>query len=109
MFGRFDPSVIVWMPVPGMLNAIMSAPGFALASRIACRREPGPLSLVLVTGNVIPAAALAAPAMQRTSVREGGETMRMHPPPSADRDRRIPPGSGVHAPGLENRAEHIPE
>jgi hypothetical protein len=32
-----------------MLNAIVSAPGFAFASRIAWRSEPAPESAVLVT------------------------------------------------------------
>jgi hypothetical protein len=35
-----------------MLKLIMSAPGLALASRIACLNEPAPLSFVLVTVNV---------------------------------------------------------
>src|SRR5438309_6957793 len=35
-----------------MEKAIVSAPAFALASRIACRKEPAPLSVVLVTVNV---------------------------------------------------------
>ena len=35
-----------------MLKAIVSAPGLALASRIACRSDPAPESLVLVTVKV---------------------------------------------------------
>ena len=34
---------------PGMLNRIVSIPDLALASRIACRSEPGPESNTLVT------------------------------------------------------------
>ena len=40
--GKADESVIVWVPVPEMLNSIESAPILALASRIACRNEPAP-------------------------------------------------------------------
>ena len=36
-------------PVPTMLKAIVSAPGLALASRIAWRRVPAPESAVEVT------------------------------------------------------------
>ena len=38
-------------PVPGMLKAIVSTPGFR-ASSIACRSDPGPLSFVFVTVKV---------------------------------------------------------
>ena len=37
------------VPLPAMLNVIVSAPALALASRMAWRSEPVPLSLVLVT------------------------------------------------------------
>ena len=50
---------IVWTPEPEMLKAIMSRPAFPLASRIAWRSDPAPLSLVLVTVNV---AAYSDPA-----------------------------------------------
>jgi hypothetical protein len=46
-------TVIVFAPVP-MLNAIVSAPASALASRIAWRSEPAPELLVLVTVKVAP-------------------------------------------------------
>ena len=36
-------------PDPGMLKVMVLVSEAALASRIACRREPGPLLLVLVT------------------------------------------------------------
>ena len=57
--------VIGWIVkggMPRMLKAIVSEPGLALASRIACLREPGPLSLVLVTANVAAAASGGAAA-----------------------------------------------
>jgi hypothetical protein len=50
--GKAVEGVIVWSPEPGMLKTMLSAPGWALASRIACLSEPGPLSAVLVTTNV---------------------------------------------------------
>src|SRR5438094_2898555 len=53
--GSPDVNEIVWRPPPPMLNAIVSVPGLALASRIACLKEPLPLSFVLVTVNVCPA------------------------------------------------------
>jgi hypothetical protein len=42
----------VWTPPPGIANAIVSIPGVEFASRIACRKVPGPLSAVFVTVNV---------------------------------------------------------
>ncbi len=54
--GSADAGVIVWTPVPGILNVIVSALRFAFASRIACRSEPAPASLVLLTTNVCGAA-----------------------------------------------------
>ena len=50
--GKAVEGIIVWDPEPGMLKTIPSAPGWALASRIACLSEPGPLSFTLVTTNV---------------------------------------------------------
>jgi hypothetical protein len=47
--GKAVKGVIVWNPEPGMLKMIMSAPGWVLASRIACLSEPAPLSPALVT------------------------------------------------------------
>ena len=40
-------------PVPGIANVMVSGPACAFASRIACRNEPAPLSLVVVTTNVV--------------------------------------------------------
>jgi hypothetical protein len=39
-------------PQPEMLKAIVSAPGLLLASKIAWRKEPAPLSAVFVTVKV---------------------------------------------------------
>ena len=47
--GSADSGVIVWTPAPGIAKLIVCRPEAALAFRIACRSEPGPLSLVLVT------------------------------------------------------------
>ena len=69
MIGRTDASEIVWTPLPVMLKSIVSAPGLALASVIACRSEPAPLSLMLVTVYVV--AARCAAARQRSE--PGGE------------------------------------
>src|SRR5437764_11422502 len=49
MGGNSPTGWIVWTPDPGMSNVIVSGPWLALAFRIACRKEPGPLSSVLVT------------------------------------------------------------
>ena len=50
--GRVVAGAIVWTPEPGMAKVIVSPPIRALASRIAWRSEPAPLSLVLVTTSV---------------------------------------------------------
>ena len=48
--GIADSSVIVRTPLPGMLKTIVSrSPVSAFESRIACRSEPTPPLLVLVT------------------------------------------------------------
>ena len=51
MLGSGDKSEIVWAPVP-MLKSIVFDPGVAFESRIACRSEPAPESLVSVTVKV---------------------------------------------------------
>src|SRR4051794_37267221 len=43
---------MVCTPLPGMAKLMASLPGRALASRIACRNEPGPASAMLVTRKV---------------------------------------------------------
>ena len=47
--GSADVGEIVWTPEPVTLNAIVSGPEFALASRIAWRSVPAPESAVDVT------------------------------------------------------------
>ncbi len=59
-FGSHVARTMVWTPGPGMLNAIVSAPGFALASRIAWRNDPAPESAVVVTVKVAAGADAAA-------------------------------------------------
>ena len=49
MPGSADDGEMVFAPPPPMLKAITSAPRCELALEIACRSEPLPLSLVLVT------------------------------------------------------------
>src|SRR5262245_66356980 len=48
MVGSGESRVIVWTPPPGMLKLIVPPP-IPLASLIACRREPPPLSLTFMT------------------------------------------------------------
>ena len=47
--GKAGDGLIVWTPLPGILNVMVSGPGLALASRIACTSDPGPELLVLMT------------------------------------------------------------
>jgi hypothetical protein len=63
-FGSHVVKTIVWTPAPGMLKSIVSAPGFAFASRIAWRSEPAPESALVVTVNV---AAVPTPVRTRPS------------------------------------------
>ena len=67
--GNAVEGVIVWSPEPGMLKTIVSAPGWALASRIACLSEPAPLSPALVTTNT-DAGAVSATASGLESASE---------------------------------------
>jgi hypothetical protein len=66
--GNAVEGMIVWGPEPGILKMILSAPRWALASRIACLSEPAPLSPVLVTTNV-DAGAVSATASGTTRAR----------------------------------------
>src|SRR4029453_14033407 len=66
--GNAVEGLIVWGPGPGILKMILSAPRWALESRIACLSEPVPLSPVLVTTNV-DAGALSAIASGATGAR----------------------------------------
>ena len=54
MGGNGLPRAMVWTFVPEISKTIMSNPGLLLASRIACRREPVPVSLLFVTVRVAP-------------------------------------------------------
>src|SRR5712691_1787619 len=56
--GSAEIGLIVCKPEPGILNVIRSAPELPLASRIACRKEPRPLSLALVTVKVVAASGI---------------------------------------------------
>jgi len=47
--GSPDSGLMVWGPFPAMLKSIVSVPAAVFASRIACRRDPAPLSFVFVT------------------------------------------------------------
>src|SRR5215467_9129219 len=68
MLGREDGTSIVCTPLPGMLKWIVSVPTLALASVIACRSDPAPLSAVLVTVYVV-AEASAAPSDRMRTIR----------------------------------------
>src|SRR3954451_14532953 len=57
--GRLVEMGIGWKPDPGMSNAIMSRPKWALASVIAWWSDPAPVSAVLVTVKVSARAAAA--------------------------------------------------
>src|SRR5262245_46104107 len=59
---------IVCTPLPAMLKAIVSVPPLALASVIAWRSDPAPLSVVLVTVYVV-AEAAAAPSDNIRTIR----------------------------------------
>ncbi len=58
--GSGEAGAIVWTPDPTMLNSMVSAPTLPLASVIACRSEPGPVSAVVVTVYVVAEAADSA-------------------------------------------------
>src|SRR6266536_1120272 len=65
--GKAVRGLIVWTPGPGMLKAIGSAPGAALASRVAWRRGLGPESLVFVTVKVAAGAAVTESRRKQTN------------------------------------------
>src|SRR6266576_2234410 len=52
--GKGSVGINVSGGLPGIWNSIVSAPLVTFASRIACRRDPAPLSLVVVTVKVAP-------------------------------------------------------
>ena len=47
--GKADAGMIVNGPLPSIANAIASNPGFAFATKIACRKELAPPSALVVT------------------------------------------------------------
>src|SRR5262245_37024484 len=49
MAGKGVRGAIIWTPSPEILKAIRSRPGLLLAQLMASRKDPGPVSLVLVT------------------------------------------------------------
>ena len=61
-------------PAPGILKVIVSGPGLLFASAIACRREPEPLSFVLVT---VKALAEAGDASNATGKSESEIEMKI--------------------------------
>ncbi len=96
--GRAASRAIEWGPGPGISKRMRSGPSWlpvALASRMACVREPGPESLVLVTKNVRRAAASvdfggASPALERAAGA-------LSPRAASPAPMRTPPrGAGVY-------------
>src|SRR5689334_2558878 len=81
--GSWVAGVIVWTPAAGMSKSIVSAPGFAFASRIAWRREPAPESLVFVTVYVLPSAA-AASVQAKTEAADRSARLIGHSFPEGD-------------------------
>ena len=69
MIGSSESGVIVCTPAPGMAKAIVSGPGLALASSIAWRSEPGPVSSVFVTVKVAPETPAGARRRGRPGMR----------------------------------------
>src|SRR6266446_6123831 len=73
--GKARVGRIVKGGLPGIWNSIVSVPLVAFASRIDCRREPAPPSLVVVTVKVAPRTVcdkktkLASTAIPRRSVK----------------------------------------
>ena len=63
-----EERLIVWTPPPAMLKLMMSAPAAPFASRIACRSEPAPESLVLVTVKVASTLSQAACSSALTAI-----------------------------------------
>jgi hypothetical protein len=54
MLGKADKGVIVNGAVPLIWKTILSAPALVLAESSACRKDPAPLSAVLITEKVLP-------------------------------------------------------
>ena len=77
--GRAEAGEMVWTPVAGMAKTMTSAPTFALASRIAWRRDPAPLSAVLVTVRVAPASATAGASVRASDEDDGANIAQGRP------------------------------
>src|SRR5437016_2320455 len=75
MIGRAESGLMVCTPEPGILNAIVPPP-MLLASRIACRSEPVPLSLVFVTVKTKGATGLSASVDSCAAVAIGSLALR---------------------------------
>ena len=84
---------IVWTPEPGIAKTMRSSPKLPFASRMACRSDPAPESLVLVTVNV---AADAGSANARTAVKK---SLRTRPPREGRTPGRRTRPSGRASPG----------
>ena len=65
---------------PGMLKLIVCGPALPFASAMAWRSDPAPVSLVLVTVNVVARADAAANTSAATSVSRKRDWIRMEPP-----------------------------
>src|SRR2546430_16521983 len=65
MAGRSEAGVMSFAPPLPMENVIVSAPGAVLASRMAWRSEPAPLSLVFVTVKVAAHALVVSSAAEK--------------------------------------------
>ena len=76
IFGRAESGLIVRTPPPGMLNAIVPPP-MLLASVIACRSEPPPLSFVFVTVKTKGVARSRASVESRATVAFDSPALRM--------------------------------
>src|SRR5262245_23315893 len=75
--GSGDAVAMVWTPEPGIANSMMSNPGAALESRIACRSDPGPESFTLVTVCVAAEAPRAAANTGRQTPNRIAGTRRL--------------------------------
>jgi len=72
MVGRPESGVMVCTPDPEILNVIVSAPTWLLASVIAWRNEPVPISFVLVTENVEATTGLLAQIKNKAALIKNG-------------------------------------
>src|SRR5581483_4288848 len=99
--GSAEAGAITCGEGPGMLNVIRSTSGPVLASRIACRSEPGPLSLVLVTTNVVNNTLGSSSSTTRDQQERIATAALWRRPP--DRNKRIIATSCKGSAGWKNR------